>query len=417
MTANTDTPMLDFIRTKQKRRAVTIAVVLGLTVAACSGESPRPEMAAERPEDAARAETDGASGNQEASNEGAGEGKNSNRVTLTEAAFRTARILVEVPGLDQMSAAAGGLQVPGQVEFDPARVAYISPRTGGRIERLLAVPGDRVEQGEQVAFIQSPAFTIAQNDLLQALRRIEALRGTADAEGAQALLDAAKRRLALLGASDVAMQRLESGGAPEAMLAISAPFTGSIVESGALAGQAVESGTPLYKIADLSVVNIAADVPERLLPAVRVGQAAMIIAVGASQTAFAGRVTRVSDVLDPERRTAKALIAVTNAEHRLKPGMFASVSLRGGGAPAARVLTVPSSAVVTDGATRYVFVELEPRTYERRTIEIASGLSGTGPASGRVNVISGLNADDRVVVRGAFTLKSELAKASLVEEE
>jgi RND family efflux transporter MFP subunit len=409
--------MLDFIRTKQKRRAVTIAVVLGLTVAACSGESPRPEMAAERPEDAARAETDGASGNQEASNEGAGEGKNSNRVTLTEAAFRTARILVEVPGLDQMSAAAGGLQVPGQVEFDPARVAYISPRTGGRIERLLAVPGDRVEQGEQVAFIQSPAFTIAQNDLLQALRRIEALRGTADAEGAQALLDAAKRRLALLGASDVAMQRLESGGAPEAMLAISAPFTGSIVESGALAGQAVESGTPLYKIADLSVVNIAADVPERLLPAVRVGQAAMIIAVGASQTAFAGRVTRVSDVLDPERRTAKALIAVTNAEQRLKPGMFASVSLRGGGAPAARVLTVPSSAVVTDGATRYVFVELEPRTYERRTIEIASGLSGTGPASARVNVISGLNADDRVVVRGAFTLKSELAKASLVEDE
>lgn len=401
--------------------ALALALLLLATAACSSGaktdESTEPEKAetgsANEGAEHGAGEKAGAEGEAGEAGEGA-----STRVTLGEAAFRTARIAIEVPTLESVGAAAGGIEVPGQVDFDPARVALVSPRASGRLERLLVVPGDRVGAGQTVALVQSPAFVTAQNDVLQARRRLELLRATSDSAGAQGLLDAARRRLSLLGLGEAAIRQLESSAAPAALLPVTAPFAGSIIESQALAGQGVEAGTPLFKIADLSVVNVAADVPERAIPALRVGQGASIRVTGAPQAAFAGRVTRVSDVLDPEKRTAHALIAVTNSGRALKPGMFATVNLRSGGTSTTQALTIPASAVVTDGAARYVFVEVGPRTYERRPIEVAPGIvAGAGPAGTRVSVISGLDADDRVVVRGAFTLKSELAKATLVDED
>lgn len=343
------------------------------------------------------------------------------RVTLSEAAFATARIEVAPVGSETSAAAgAGGLQAPGQVDFDPARVAVVSPRTGGRIERLAAVPGDRVGAGQTVALISSREFLTAQSDLAQALRRAQVLAGTADEQGARALVEAGRRRLRLLGASPAAIARIERGEDPAPLLAVPAPFAGSILEILAPAGSAVEAGTPIFRIADLSSVLIAADVPERALSTVWTGEAAVVRLPAHPGRVYQGRVERLADVLDPATRTVEALIRVPNPDRSLRPGMSATVGIdvpetaSGTG----EVLTVPSSAVVTDGADRYVFVEVAPRTYERRAVEVAPGaVAGGGPASGRVGIVSGLSAGERVVTRGAFTLKSELAKATLVDDD
>jgi RND family efflux transporter MFP subunit len=339
------------------------------------------------------------------------EGGAAGRVELTEAGARTAGIEVAPVQADGGPGALGGLEVPGQVEFDPARVALVSPRAAGRIERLAAVEGDRVGAGQPVAYVLSSAFLTAQNDFLQATRRAELLAGTQDEQGARALVTAARRRLQLLGATPALMARLQQTGEPMDLLPVPTPFAGSIVEMQALPGSAVEPGSPIFKIADLSVVNVTAEVPERALPNLRTGQAATIRLAAYPSLQFTGRVERIRDELNPETRTAQAVIRVANSERTLRPGMFASVSLPGlsGGQPAAAAsasaLTVPASAVVTDGAERYVFVEVGPRTYERREVQV-------GPASGdRVAVTAGLAAGDRVVTRGAFTLKSELGKA------
>lgn len=407
----------------QRARAVlrwAASLVLAYT-AACGGEE-----GAVAEKSASRAEAaEGAPSPEKGENGAAGEGgkerPGAGRVTLTEAAFATAKIVVEQARLETVLDAPGGLDVPGQVQFDPARVALVSPRAAGRLERLLAVPGDRVNAGQTVALVLSPAYTAAQNDLLQAKRRVDLLASSPDADGARALLDAARRRLTLTGGSAAEIRRLEGGGQPSEFLAVSSPFAGSIVEASALAGQAVEAGTPLFRIADASVVNVAADVPERALGALRIGLGATIHLASAPQDVFSGRVARISEQLDPQTRTAEALVQVSNGARRLKPGMSATVTLRVGGAgrdAAGQALTVPSSAVITDGAARYVFVEVGPRSYERRPVELAPGtIAGAGPAGGRVAVISGLAAGDRVVSRGAFTLKSELAKASLVDED
>ncbi|HEX6042675.1 efflux RND transporter periplasmic adaptor subunit [Longimicrobium sp.] len=397
------------------RRAARLALVAALLALPACGDDAAPETKAGRTESADHA---GEPANGEAEHAGEDEHAEQGRVTLTEAAYRTAGIQVEPVVAEGVAAAGSGLQVPGQVEFEPERVAVVSPRAAGRIERLVVVEGDRVRAGQTVALISSREFLTAQNDLVQAVRRARVLAGTRDAAGADALADAARRRLRLLGVGDGALGRIASTGEIGALMPVPAPFSGSIVEARALAGQAVEAGTPLFTIADLSSVDVAAEVPERSMPLLRIGQRATITLAAYPALRFEGRVERLRDQLDPATRTVRAIIHVPNPERALRPGMFAGVTLDAPAEAALRtdaatLLVIPETALVTEGEARYVFVEVAPRTFERRAVEVEalSAPGSTVPAVGRVAVRAGLTAGERIAVSGAFTLKSEMGKA------
>jgi multidrug efflux pump subunit AcrA (membrane-fusion protein) len=389
---------------------VVISLILG--VVACSGEPAT--QGKDSSEANGRADTT-ARGEEPAQQ---------NRVTLSEAAYAIASIEVATVERAEAGSAAGVLEVPGHVELDSARIAVISSRAPGRVERLLARVGDRVREGATVALLTSPQFLTAQSEFMQATRRAALLAGTPDAEGAEALAAAARRRLLLFGASDDAIGRLTRGDEPSLTLPVTAPFGGSIMSVQALAGTAVEPGAPIFTIADLSSVNVVGDVPERALGAVRPGARATIRVDAYPNVRFAGRVVRTKDELDPTTRTGKAVIAVANGQLRLKPGMFASVELSGIGTALGMedttrrgAIAIPESAVVTDGEMRYVFIQTAPRTFERRTIEVAPPGAVRVGSGGIVLVRSGLAPGERLVIRGAFVLKSELAKAAFGESE
>ncbi len=354
------------------------------------------------------------------------EAERANRVTLSEAAYRTAAIQI-APVRVTASSDPVALEVPGHVEFDPRRVAIVSSRIAGRLERLDVVEGDHVRGSQAVAWLYSPAHLTAQQDYGHAQRRAMRLVGTIDQEGAHALAAAARGRLGSMGVSDAELDRLAAGGEKSALLAIAAPFGGSIMESHSLSGAAVEPGAPIFTLADLSVVDVVASVPERALPLVRVGQGASVAIPAYPDMRFTGRVERLRDQLDPETRSVEAVIHVPNPRQHLRPGMYATVRLAAGGGAgiAARtgaraqdsLLTIPESAVVTDDDERLAFVAVGSRTFERREIEITS-LTPPGsvqPTEQRVVVSRGLAPGERVVVNGAFTLKSEFAKAGLGE--
>lgn len=347
------------------------------------------------------------------------------RVTLSQAAFAGAGIAVEPARGESAATMNAGLDVPGQIALDPSRVAIISSRAAGRIERLTAVEGDHVGMGQTVALLSSPVFLVAQSDLLQAHRRAEVLAGTADAPGAVALVGAARRRLALLGASPEVIRRLEAGAEPSLYLSVGAPFDGTILEAKALAGTAVEPGGPLFRIGDLSAVDIVADVPERALGAVHPGLGASASVTAFPTTPFAGRVLRVRDEVDSTTRTVKALIRVANTERKLRPGMFVTVritvpvqSTLPGLTSASSLVSILETAVITDGDQQYVFVEVGVRTYERRQVDAQPVTTPGTPLPGpqRVLVRRGLTTGERVVVRGAFSLKSELGKAGRTDD-
>ena len=387
--------MWPLVISKQRARATFLVLLLMMLTPACSKKAAEPNEATTEAEAGEKSEN--AAGT---------------TVKLAEAAARNAGVRSEIVVAAATSGGAG-FQAPGQVAFDPARVAMVSSRTAGRIERLAAVEGSRVSAGQPIAYLLSPAFLSAQNDYAQAFRRSRALEGSADADGARALLSGARRRLQLMGAPASALSRIEDGQPPIDLLPIGAPFAGSIIETLSLAGSAVEAGTPIFKIADMSVVNVVAEVPERLLPVLREGQAATVRVTAYPELQFTGRVSRIREELDVESRTAKAVIIVPNGNHKLRAGMFATVELAGvpGATPAASSITIPASAVVMDGSERFVFIETAPLTFERREVDL-------GPKEGnRVRIVSGITAGERVVVAGAFTLKAELGKAEFGEKE
>lgn len=343
------------------------------------------------------------------------------RVVLSEAAYITAGIQVEAALGESMRQTPAGLEVPGEIEFDARRVAIISPRVGGRIERMFVVDGDRVHAGQTVALLYTPAFITAQSEYLQARRRAALLANTPDAQGANALVDAAASRLGQLGASRADVERLGASGAVQQFLEVAAPFGGSIMESNTLAGAAVEAGTPLFKLADLSFVDVIAAVPEQSVPLIRIGGRATLRITAYPNIEFTGDVERIQQQLDEATRTVGAVIHVRNVNETLKPGMFATVRLdlpavtgSGGGA---LTITIPETAVLSEGDRRFVFVEIAPRTFEKREVEVVS-LEAPGasqPITNRVIVQSGIRPGELVVIRGAFTLKSELGKGSLGE--
>lgn len=344
------------------------------------------------------------------------------RVVLTAAAEQTAGIQVETVGAAALGpATSAGLDVPGEVQIDSSRVAVVSSRAPGRIERLSAAQGQAVGAGQTVATLSSPEYLAAQSDLVQAVRRAKLLEGTSDEQGAQALVGAARQRLLLLGASPEQIRRLLAEGQPSLLLPVPAPFSGTILETLAQAGMAVSPGEPIFRIANLSTMHVIARVPEQSLALVHPGQRATVT-VPAYGTTRTGRVLRILEELDPETRTARVVVEVPNPGRALKAGMFATVRLATAAAvsniPAgpATGVSVPSAAVLTDGDARYLFVRVAPRTFEKRVVQVATPLPGAATGD-RVVVTAGLRAGEAVVVRGAFVLRSELAKAGLEDTD
>jgi multidrug efflux pump subunit AcrA (membrane-fusion protein) len=347
------------------------------------------------------------------------------RVTLSPEAVAAAHIRIAPVTVERGELEHEGLDVPGHVELDPRRVALASPRASGRLERLEVVEGDHVRAGQTVALVASPEYLTAQGDFVQATRRAVLLAATPDAAGAAAIAAAARRRLARLGVGAEELERLAVGGEPRDLLAVPAPLDGTVMKAHVLAGAAVEAGTPLFEIADLSIMDVIAQVPERSLPLLRVGRAASVSVVAFPGLHVDGTVERLRGGLDPETRTAQAVVHVRNAGSRLRPGMFATVRLqvpadyRPDGAAKEPVLLIPADAVVNDGDDRIVFVEVRERTYERREVRVephAAGALGAEPAP-QLQVRDGLRPGEKVVVQGAFVLKSELGKAVFGEAE
>lgn len=385
--------LLPFLSTSSRLSWLAAAALL-LTFAGCATES---APASESPEQ----EAEHAEG-EEHEDEHAEE---TGLVELSEAMMENAGIVVAQVETREVAEADARILVPAHVELDPARVALISPRTSGRIERLAAVEGDAVGSGQPVAWLLTPDFLSAQEDYLQASARARALAGSAEQSVAEEIVAATARRLTLLGATDDLLEALRGGGEPLELLPVLAPFAGTIVEAHTLAGAAAEAGTPIYTVADLSTVNVIADVPERSLPALRRGQLARIELTAYPGEVLEGEVTRIREQLDPSTRTAQAVIRVANDRRMLRSGMFATVQLLGG-EEVRRVPrpVVPSAALIDDGENRYVFVEVAPRTFERRYVDVEPA------GEGELVVRSGLAAGERLVVSGAFTLRSELAK-------
>jgi membrane fusion protein, copper/silver efflux system len=290
------------------------------------------------------------------------------------------------------------IRTVGAVSASERGLAQVHTRFSGWIEELAVnTTGERVRRGQVLATIYSPQLLAAQQELLNARRWARA-----PASGEEARLTAlgsdARRRLELLGISAPEIDAIIRAGQPLRALKLRSPATGVVTQKGAVAGLYVQPGTLLFEVADLSRVWVIAEVYEHELARVRLGQRATLALDAYPGETFDGVVRFIYPTVDPASRTLRLRVEHANRDLRLRPGMYGQVTIA---AAAADGLTVPAEAVVDDGETQYVFVDRGQGRFTAQKVKV--GVRATG----RVQVVSGLAENDRVVTTGNFLLDSE----------
>jgi cobalt-zinc-cadmium efflux system membrane fusion protein len=335
---------------------------------------------------------------------------------------------------------AGTILATGKILVAEDRVAIIGPVHEGRLVRLYVGQGSTVKKGQKLADLESADIDQAEADYLKALSDYENARRTSTAEvkfaqatydrtrmlyektitagknlqqaehdlevakaaaastvaSTKASLTAAHRHLLILGLTEAAINALATKSDLSAsVFSLTSPIQGIVVERNATIGATVGTDANLFKIIDISRVWIDANVFEKDLERVRFGQEVKVAVPAFPGANFSGRVILVSSVVDPETRSLKVRTEVPNPDGRLKPDMFANVQIITDLHRTA--ISIPQSAVLKDGDKTVVFVA-DGNSYKRRVV--TAGIEGDD----RVEIVEGLNAGDKVVVKGNYLL-------------
>ncbi|HET7826044.1 MAG TPA: efflux RND transporter periplasmic adaptor subunit, partial [Anaeromyxobacter sp.] len=312
------------------------------------------------------------------------------------------------------------ISLAGRLAFDDLRVTHVFSPVTGRVTRVLARPGQRVKKGAPLAAILSPDvgsaaadLTKAEADLTQAYHQHQRQQELYEAHaGARRDLEAAenawKKAKAEADRARQKMQLLHAGTVDRASqeLVLTSPIDGEIVARNLNPGMEVQgqysgaqSAVELFTIGDTRRLWVLAEAYEVDLPRVREGDPVEVQIGAVPGRPFRGTIDWVSDVLDPQLRTAKVRCAIDNREGLLRPEMYEAVTVR---VPGRKVIAVPRPAVLRVGDDRIVFVRKGATAdgriaFERRTVS-----ADEGRADGKVAVWSGLRAGDPVVVDGAI---------------
>jgi cobalt-zinc-cadmium efflux system membrane fusion protein len=317
----------------------------------------------------------------------------------------------------------------GKILPNENRLAHLSARVPGRIVAVFANLGDRVKEGDRLLLLDSPAYGEAQLEYRKArttlsvteraLERAQALldrgaigvgeyqRREADYENARADLHEAEEKLHLLGMTEQEIERLAAKELPHAEVAqvfLRAPFAGEVIERNATVGEVVDPNKMLYAVADLSTVWVRADFPEQQAGRLRTGLGVEVRVSAFPELVFRGTITYVGAMIDPTTRTVTARSSLPNPDRRLRPEMFAEVTLL---TPKEPVLAVPRAALQQVGNRTMVFVVRGARRFESREVKIGES------SHDYVEIKAGLGESDEVVTEGSYALKSEALREQM----
>ena len=305
----------------------------------------------------------------------------------------------------------------GRVAYDESYTARVSAPIAGRMIELRAQIGDPVAAGAVLAVIDAPDLGAAQADLAKAkadqTRKELALQRARELFSGEVLprkdLEASEADLAQVKAeTERAALRLANLNPRRAQLtgqrmSLVAPLTGVVAERKANPGMEVrpDLADPLFVITDLKRVQVVVDLPEQHLSKVALGQPVSVEVDAWGGERFKGLVERIAPGVDPATRRIQVRCSVDNAAMKLRPEMYARVSLLADEQKVA--VRIPNSALVTDGLYSFVFIEREAGVFEKRKVELAVQDRDFS------YVAAGVKPADKVVVRGALLLNSELA--------
>ena len=332
-------------------------------------------------------------------------------------------------GIEVATAGPGKLKIqislPGEVLADPSRVAHIVPQVRGVTRKVWKEIGERVSKGEIMAVLESRELSELKSTFLVAKERVSLAESTFQREerlwkqsvssereyleAKQALAKAriekkaADQQLNALGFSEEYLENLSfHQGEPFARYEISSPFDGMVIEKHITLGEALQEDSEIFTIANLSSVWVNLTVYQKDLPYIHVDQPVTIDSKHGNLSTSSA-ISYISPILFEETRTASARVVLDNSQGQWRPGLFvtARVTVEETDVP----IIVQKTALLTLENETAVFVRAG-NNFELKPVELGRG-NGT-----HVEIISGIEPGRQYVISGAFTLKSELDKAS-----
>ncbi len=307
---------------------------------------------------------------------------------------------------------------PAVITYDPTRVAQVNARSPGVVKRLSADIGTRVASGDPLAVIESAQVSSDQSKLTAAKARVRMtetnFRREAELEkkGISARMEvlaaeqeykqAVAEREALLGSLKV-VGSAESGG----RYTLEAPIAGIVTRRTVSIAEYVETQAPLFEIVDTSVMWAELALPEKDLGLAVVGLPVVVTLGALEGREFHGTITYIAPLVDPRTRTAKARVRLANPGGLLRANMYGEARIHAGESPS--VSEIPRDAVQRAKSVNLVFVRMAENEFEARRVQV-SPRSGNGES---VQIASGVEPGEEIVVAGSFFLKTETLGGSI----
>jgi RND family efflux transporter MFP subunit len=293
----------------------------------------------------------------------------------------------------------GKLNLVGFVTQDEAITKSVNVRVNGWVLNLAVnEPGEYIEIGQPLLTIYSQELYQAEQDYLVALTGKVESADSAFAAMREQLITAARERLHLMGLSKKEISEIEKSGLASPQLLIRSPFSGYVLEKSILPGQYFNPDQSLFVIADLSDVWVLADVYEQDIRYIYVGQPAQLSVASSPGEIFEGAIGLIYPSLSDKTRTLKVRLQFKNPSLKLRPGMYAQVTINRDDKP---VMVVPAEAVMDGGDIKYAFVVHDRIHFEPR--QISTGRS----SDDYIEALRGLNEGETVVTSANFLIDSE----------
>lgn len=286
----------------------------------------------------------------------------------------------------------------GRIEPDERRFYAVQTRIPGFVERLyVRAVGDPVSKGQKIAEIYAP-------DLLAAQQEYLALLDLNSVDSDNALKDAARNRLKLLGMTEGEISAITKNRKSSPRFGVYAPASGVLTELGVREGGQLMAGSSLIQISDLSQVWMIAEVPERDAARLKPGITADVQLQSLPGEVFKGKVSYLYPMLNDSSRTLQVRIELPNKGNRLRPGMYANVAFTG---ETHEALFVSTESIIATGKRKVVIVK-EKNGY--RPVEITTGQE----RDSCTEILSGLSEGEEVVVSGQFLIDSEASLSGVL---
>ena len=283
----------------------------------------------------------------------------------------------------------------GIVQADENNVSTVSSRVSGRIDELnVRNEGEAIRKGQLLYSIYSEELLSDENEYIYALNQKSEFKE--NNQTITTLIDASRKRLLLWGLSEAMIDELAQTKKASATTNFYSEVSGYLAELNVSEGEYVTEGTALFKISSLNTVWVEATVYQDELSRVSSAEEAEVEIQNFPGKIFKGKIILNPPALDSERKAASVRIGLKNTNGEIKPGMMALVSIR---TNTKKTLVIPKSALIL-GEMISVWVESTPGMYQLKMVE--TGIDNKFS----VEILSGLNAGDRVVTSGSYLINS-----------